>query len=327
MWMGGSKHKTKGVLMRKAVVFLIALSLMISAGGSISYAKTKKAVPEEVVIGPKKAIAVMDFENKAGIPSAIVLGSGMAEMLTTSLVNTGKFCVVERKAVSDILQEQNLAASGRTKETGAAKIGKMLNAQILVHGAITEFEAQNSGGGQGFSYAGLSLGMSQRKAHVAVNIRLYDATTGEIIDSLRCEGKASASGIDVGANVLGAGFNTGSFTKTPLGKATQQVIDQAVAFIIERMSKIPWQGSVVTVKEGLIYMNAGKNLGIQVGDEFNVYKKTEELVDPESGTVLGNEVKKIGRIKIAFVDEKFSKANIVSGEMSDFAKGDIIKME
>jgi len=298
-----------------------------------SYAKTKKTTEEEAAVaelpplkGPKKTIAVMDFENKAGGEAEWNLGSGMAEMLTTSLVNSGRFIVVERKDITDVLKEQDFGASGRTTEVGAAKIGKILNSQILVRGAVTEFSASSSGGDTGISYGGISLGMSSSKAHVAVNIRLYDSTTGEVLDSLRCEGNATASGASVGYSGV-VDFGGSGFSKTPLGKATQESINKAVYFIVTKMNDVPWQGKIASVKDDVVIINAGKTSNVNIGDEFTAYKKGEEITDPDTGATLGCELKKTGRIQVTSVEEKFSKAQATAGGAGSLATGDVIKLE
>lgn len=322
--------------MKKTVVlllcFLIAISFVFPGDAYAKKRNVKKVVVEELpsLKGPKKTIAVMDFENKAGAAAQWNLGSGMAEMLTTALVNSGRFIVVERQAITDVLAEQDFGASGRTRTAGAAKIGKILNAQVLVRGAITEFGTRSKGGGGGISFKGVNLGMSSSSAHVAVNIRLYDATTGEVIDSIRCDGKATASGLSggySGSGLGGFGFGTSTFAKTPLGKATHQTIDKAVYFVARKMDNVPWQGKIVDVKGNTVYINAGMDSNIYSGDEFTVYKKGEELIDPDTGISLGSEDTKIGRIQVVTVEEKFSKANAIAGSIRTFGRGDIIRLD
>ncbi|MCK4463313.1 MAG: hypothetical protein KAU58_03275 [Candidatus Omnitrophica bacterium] len=322
--------------MKKTIVLLLYILITISfVFPCDSYAKRRKV--KEVVIeelpplrGPRKTIAVMDFENKAGAAAQWNLGSGMAEMLTTALVNSGRFIVVERQAITDVLTEQDFGASGRTLDVGAAKIGKILNAQVLVRGAVTEFGTRTKGGGGAFSFKGINVGMSSSSAHVAVNIRLYDATTGQIIDSIRCDGKATASGISggySGSELGGFTFGTSTFAKTPLGKATHQAIDKAVYFVVRKMDRVSWQGKIVDVKGDIVYINAGMNSNIRLGDEFTVYKKGGELIDPDTGISLGSEDTKIGRIQVITVEKKFSKANAVAGSVRIFGRGDIIRLD
>lgn len=321
--------------MKKTFILLICLLITVSfIFPDNSYAAKRKK--EEVALelpalkGPKKNIAVMDFENKAGVPAQWNLGSGMAEMLTTALVESGRYNVVERQAITDVLAEQDFGASGRVRKAGAPKIGEISPAQVLIRGAVTEFDTRTEGGGHSFGFRGINVGLSGSNAHVAVNIRLYDATTGQVIDSIRCEGKASAGKISGGYTGSGLGgftFGSSAFKKTPLGKATQKAVNEAVFLITTRMDRIPWEGTIVDVKGDVVYINAGGNSNVFGGDEFTVYKKGEELIDPSTGVSLGREDTKVGRIQVFSVEDKFSKAHATAGSINSFSRGDIVKAD
>ena len=300
--------------MRSKVVILIAivaLSLGWASSGSCADAL-------------KKTVAVFDFQNDSGYSSIANLGQDFSAQLSDALVQSGKFIVLTRTDLDVVFAEQDLAASGRMAQSNAAQTGKAIPAQILVKGQITEFEENTSGGGQGLSIKGVSLGMKKSSAHIAVIIQLIDSTTGEIIESKRVEGDASAGGLSVGYS--GAfDVNSSSFKKTPLGKAAQITIDQAVNYIATKLSGLPWKGKVVTVKDGIVFINSGKTAGVASGDTFNVYKEGEALVDPDTGMNLGSEKTKIAEIKIAEAQDKFSKAQVTSGPADQVGKGDIIE--
>ncbi len=272
--------------------------------------------------GPKKRIAVMDFEDKS-IGSYTGLGSGMSEMLTTALHETGKFIVVERKAISDVLTEQDFGLTGRVRKETVSKVGDILGAQILIRGAVTEFEETKQSRGGAISFQGVSLGASGASAHVAVDIRMYDANTGVVLESHRSEGLAKRKGLNLGISTHGVAFGGSDFQKTPLGMATRQSIEDMVKFITEKMEERPWQGRVIKVSDNTVYINAGSEMGISVSDAFCVYNLGEELIDPETGLSLGAEKSKIGEIQVSSVEPKFSKAVIVSG--SGFKSNDIVE--
>ncbi len=292
------------------IVFAI-IGLTHDAFASTKKHKTLKS-PEDLPppAGPKKTIAVMDFENKASASSQIHLGEGMAEMLTTALIDSGRFIVVERQAVQDVLTEQDFSASGRTTPAGAPKFGKMLNAQILIKGAVTQFGMMESGGGGALSIKGIDVGLAASQAVVGVDIRIYDTTTAQVLDSVRCEGRASSTGLDFGYAEHDWGFGTSTFQNTPLGKATAKAIDKAVVAIITRMQDVPWEGRIIKMSGDEAYVNAGAESGINAGDSFVVYRPCEELIDPQTGLSLGCETERIGTITIAEVHEKFSKASV-----------------
>lgn len=271
----------------------------------------------------KKLVAVSNFENKTSYVGQILLDEGMADQLTDALIQSGQFIVLERQTLGDVMAEQDLAASGRAAKSATASTGKITSAQILVKGAITEFEEKSASSGMGVGFKGFGIGTERSEAHVGVIIRLIDTTTGQVLDSRRVEGKAEAGGVAWGAKVGGVRFGTEGFSKTPLGKAVQIAIDNAVAYIAEKMRAIPFQGRVVDVKENVIYISAGADTGVTIGVTFTVYSKGEELVDPETGELLGSEEERIGSVRIIDVKEKFSKATVVEGQ--GFKKGDIIR--
>ncbi len=287
-------------------------------------ATAQKRAPQ--YYGPKKRIAVMDFENK--VPdSHRNIGTGLTEMLITALYETGRFIILERKAVQDVIREQDLGYSGRVEQETAARVGQLLGAQLLVRGAVTEFEENAGGGALGGIIPGEMFGggLGVTKAHVAVDVRMYDANTGVIVAAKRAQAKARSVGIllaGVGrtGNILGGGLST----RTPLGKATRECIEKIVQAIVNKMENIPWQGRVVTIKQGKVYINAGADSGIKAGEILIVYRPGEELTDPETGMSLGSEERMIGKIKVIRPEKKFSVCDFIEGV--GFQRGDVVKM-
>lgn len=302
----------KGVLRR---VFLSGLICLVLSGAVfVSYAAA----------GHKKIVAVSRFENKTSYSGQVNLGDGMADQLTDALMQSGEFVVLERQTLKDVFDEQDLAQSGRMAKSKSARTGLATSAQVLVKGTITEFEAKSGGGGSGINLMGLKLGAKKGEAHVGVIVRLIDTTTGQVLQSQRVEGKAKSGGFNLGLDINGIGFGTDGFNKTPLGKATQIAIDNAVEFIASKMKNIPYKGNVIKVSGDTVYLNAGKRSGANTGEIFAVYSVGEELMDPDTGELLGSEEERIGTVKVYEVKEKYSKAKVENGG-SGIKKGDIIR--
>ncbi len=274
--------------------------------------------------GPKKSIAVMDFENRSGFSGEWTLGDGMSDMLTTALVQANRFIVVERPKIAKILQEQDLTASGRTAKVDVARIGKLIPAQIGVTGAVTEFSFEKQKTGIGFEYKHVGVGFVTGAAHVGINLRMFDTTTGQVLFSERVEKKASYTGIEADYTNKSLAIGGEHFQKTPLGKATHEAINDAVYRIALNMQKVPWKGSIVMVQGEKIIINCGKREGIVPGQKFIVYSKGEELTDPETGEILGAEESRAGSVSVVQVKEKYSYAAIDEGE--SFKRGDILRL-
>ncbi len=283
---------------------------------------TKKGAP-----GLKKIVAVAKFDNKANVSSRWNLGSGMQAQLINALKRSGKFIVREQELLKDVFGEQDLAQSGRMATSKTARIGKALTAQYLVRGTVTEFDAREVTDDGGFGVYGVRIKGGKSRAHMAVIIDLIDTTSGTIFASKRMEGKAEGRGHGGGLAVpyVPANLSFGKQKHTPVNKAMQMCIDNAVYFIIEELDKLPWSTTVVKVSEGKIIIKGGKNDGIGPGLEFNVYRKGEELRDPDTGELLDVETKKIGKIRVTKVKDKIAFATPVLGQ--GFERGDLVKTE
>ncbi|MCK5493234.1 MAG: hypothetical protein KAJ14_09005 [Candidatus Omnitrophica bacterium] len=272
----------------------------------------------------KKTVAVFEFKNDSGYRSKVNLGTDFSTQLSDALVQSQKFVVLSRKDLDVVMAEQDLAKSDRFAKAKAAKTGKIIPAQVLVKGQITEFEENTSSGGQGLSVKGFTIGSKKTSAHVAVIIQLINSTTGEIIESKRVEGNAKGGGLSLGYSG-DFSINSSNFRKTPLGKAVQIAIDNAVDFIGKKMDDIPWKGKVILSKGEEVFINAGSAAGIKGGDTFSILREGEALVDPDTGIELGRDTAKIAEISITEAKVKFSKAKVVGVPLEPITTGDVVE--
>ncbi|HLG18039.1 MAG TPA: CsgG/HfaB family protein [Blastocatellia bacterium] len=290
--------------------------------------------------GPKLRIAVMSISGTAfreyvkedrdsrsttiALPPPAEFALGLTEMLTTELVKTGRFIVVERASIKDVTGEQDFGASGRVNKETAAASGRVIGAQTLITGDITEFAYNQTSIGGTFKPIKILKAKSDRvTAMVALDIRLVDAVTSEVIFSQRAEGKASMTGASAELTRRDQEFSVSGFKNTPLGHASREAIENAVAAIVSGMKAVPWSGRVIDVREGLVYINAGSEQGIRPGMEFDVYHQQPPLVDPETGKTLGTPDRKVGTLRVTTVEEKYSVAEITSG--SGLARNHLVR--
>lgn len=194
--------------------------------------------------GPKARIGVGEFQDKTakggwtggwlgmfGI-SFPQIGEGMRDMLTTALFNTNRFVVLEREQLDEVLKEQDLAATGRIKKGTEAPTGEIYGAELLITAAITEFEGAAKGAGGGTKILGVRVGGGVKKAHIAMDIRIIDTKTSQIVAATSVEGSATSVGLG-GATTIGGSLPValGGFSKTPTEKAIRVCIQKAVEYI------------------------------------------------------------------------------------------------
>ena len=279
--------------------------------------------------GLRHAIGTKEFENQAGWHGQWQIGNNLSVMLESALYDTGRFVIVEREKLRDVLAEQDLASSGRTaKAKKVAQTGKVRSAKYIAAGAVTEVEESQSGGKGGFSFKGIRIGGGKSDAQVTIIAKLIDTTTGEIVAKERIVGKAGNTRLNVGLSVSGLNTDLGGFKKTPLGQAAQDSINQAAAFIAKKMEEFPFEGSVIKVtKKGQVLINRGEEFGVAVGQELVMTEEGETLIDPDTGAILGEEEgEEIGKLRVAKVAEKFSYCAVTAGE-TDPDPGTVVRVD
>jgi len=233
----------------KSIVFLVIFSLAVLSSSVLAEdikttVETGGPSAGEALIyqGPKARIAIASFECKAAecydwYNSRI--GDGLKDMLATILFKTGKFILLERGEGLDAIKEEiDLSQSEYVEKGKDIQKGLLEGADILVMGAVTEFEPEASGSKAGgvvvpwkVPFVG-GVKVDKNNAYIAADIRLVDTRTGRVISVAKVEGEAKSW--DVG---VGAGFAVGSvalaggmskYKNTPMEKAVRAMLANAV---------------------------------------------------------------------------------------------------
>ena len=227
-------------------------------------------------------------------------------MLETHLTQIGRFKIIERARVDEILQEQginNTFGDGRTAGGGFNVEG----VDYLVYGSITKFGQRQEEVSTG------SFSSSKTITEFAADIKVVDASTGEVriaeIADVRIE---TASGISTGK------FQNSSGAGDPLAESQRIAAKKVAAIIATGIFPIE------VVKAGeTIYVNYGEAI-LDVGDVLKAFRKGEELIDEATGINLGAEEEEIGTIEIFEVTDKFSKGRLLSG--NQVSSGDLLRI-
>lgn len=140
--------------------------------------------------GMKAKIAVGGFDVKAAKATGAI-GDGLREMLVSALHQNGYFVVVEREDLRGVLAEQDLSRSPQAKN-GSTLSGDIEVADIMVFGAVTEFEPQAGGSSFMTPLRGVPLAMGARItwSQMAMDVRVVDVRTGRVLGAERIPGMA-----------------------------------------------------------------------------------------------------------------------------------------
>jgi TolB-like protein len=85
---------------------------------------------------PKKILAVVDFEVIRGNEQAV--GRVTLEELTSALIESGHFTIVERSKLKTVINELELSLSGLARQTSDKAIGNLLTADLILTGTLAD---------------------------------------------------------------------------------------------------------------------------------------------------------------------------------------------
>jgi curli biogenesis system outer membrane secretion channel CsgG len=194
--------------MRKAILIVMILFLAIGT-----------------IYAEKPRIGVLRFTNQvAGLTWwKAQVATELQDLLISELVSTRAFQVLERKEINAVLSEQDLSASGRVSKATLVKMKRIKGAKYMIAGTVAAFEQSQSKGGR-IGFKGIGLKGKKSKTYIAVDVKVIDSETGEIVDARTIEA-------NIKAKAIGASLRSGSFSvagekakKTPTGKAIRACI-------------------------------------------------------------------------------------------------------
>ena len=120
----------------------------------------------------------IDFSSlDTGIPV-----DGIEAIVIDAMNRSGRFRLVERTQLGSVLDEQDLAASGRVAQPSGAATGKILGAEVLVQLEITDYQPGTSG--KDIGVGGLlakdipllgGVKIKNREGRLGLNLRMIDA--------------------------------------------------------------------------------------------------------------------------------------------------------
>lgn len=220
--MNGDERRTRHVAARALLACVLAIGAML-----LSIPATCRAAD-----GGKPVLGVLKFQDETGaLPFQGGIGRVLTNILTNELAARPAFTVVERRRLQAILEEQDLAASGRLRPGDGARIGQLTGADYLVMGTVTAFEeGVEKKQARGF-FGGLGGSRESSTAYLAIDLRVVDTSTGEIAQARTIEGRTTRTASSVSLAAGGAGFGYEALHNEALAKVVRAAIIEAIDYL------------------------------------------------------------------------------------------------
>ena len=221
--------------------------------------------------------------------------------IETAIVQSGKYTLMERSRLDDLLKEQGKGAGGLIQ--GSGELGGFAGIDYLIYGRVTNV---------GLSSENLFI-VTQCKANFAIDIRVTDMQTGEIRLTKNVNAQDEVA--------------TGGAEENPCRGVTfaslSGLADSAAREIVEAMSQALFPVKLARVTSGEVYLNYGEGF-LNKNELLKVTAMGEGFLDPDTGEVLGAEETLIAIVQVESTRPKYSVASIIFQD-GDLNVGDIAR--
>jgi curli biogenesis system outer membrane secretion channel CsgG len=255
----------------------------------------------------KRKIAVGRFTNETTYGRSLLndadldrIGKQASDMLTSRLVMSGQFIVLERPDLVKVQREQQLAGAGN-----------LVGADTLVMGSVTEF-GRSVGGKVGF--------LSSTKTQLAkakVDVRLVDVKTGQAYFSATGAGEASTEVGEV------AGFGGRSdYDATLNDRAIAAAISDLIDRIVSKLSDRPWRTDILEVQGGQVFVTGGKTQGLRAGDPLLVMEAGQTVKSAQTGFEVALPARQVAALRVL---STFGDSEVNEGSVCEITSGTVEK--
>jgi curli biogenesis system outer membrane secretion channel CsgG len=254
----------------------------------------------------KRKIAIGRFTNETLYGKALLtgdqtdpLGKQTSDMLSTQLVQSGRFLVFERP-------DLNLA---RNEQVLSGVSGNIIGVDTLIVGSLTEFGREIEG------QAGFLSDTKRQVARAKVEIRLVDVKTGRVFFSASGTGEAA---VEAGT-VMGFG-NQAGYDSTLNDRAIGAAISDMMNALVSKLQERPWRTDLLKVDGNQVFITGGERQGVRPGDRLAIMQTNGTVRSAQSGFDIDLPPTEIGEL---IVDSTFGDDETNEGSICHIVSGSI----
>jgi hypothetical protein len=256
--------------------------------------------------GFRRKVVTLDFENKTTYEQEKI-GEAAAKRLNDRLEATQRVVTMDQAVVSEALKKQGSTFRNLTDPSAMKQANQTLGIQAFALGTVADVSLLSS-------KASDTSDEEVSFATAKVEIRLIDASTGNLLRTF------------IGRSPI---FGTKESGENSRGKAVLKAIDLSLDEIVDPLLRqlefLDWTTTIARIEGDSLYINAGKQSGLRIGDTLEIYQPGKEIIHPSTKISLGwttGQLKGLIRITDLFgVDAAAGK--VVEGK--GFAIDDVVK--
>lgn len=279
---------------------VVGFVLAAAATTTFGQASDKPRLAIRKIDATTSAMRQAENAGQANVLRQILEGSN--SLLTTTIQRSGRFDIVAREDLVEILREQDLAESGNmnASDSQAARPGRLAGAGYVATVTVDNFQDVS----QRADFAGHfgENAAERRTIQLQATLKIFDSTTGTLRESATITLQRSAQN-----EVLPGVEQSGRSTNALIGEITRHFAAEAANEILDRLAP----AKVIAYTMGIATVNRGEGTGIKSGQFWELFFSGDHMFDPDTGENLGVEEIPVGWGRVVSVHPKFSRLQVI----------------
>ena len=233
----------------------------------------------------------------------------LTDIFIRNLAGSGKLTVVERAKADVLLAEIERAEGGELGHSAVAKKGGALGVQYVALGTLT-YAARD---------VELKPGAYTQRTHriergeIRVDLRILEVPTGRIVASVPGKGRLERR---IDEDTLEPRPLPGSF----IADLQEELAHDLMIKTVDAL----YPFKVVSVRGGTAFADRGQNFRIQKGEVYEVIRRGEPVIDPDTKEVIAFDEEVLDRVTVTDVFQKACRIE-TGNTASRIRPGDILR--
>ena len=264
----------------KFIVLLLSAQMLLSCSTGViqrdNQGKRPRAEERRYFSGVKKKIALLPFFNESPFESED-LEINATEELRLEMTKSGEF-IVDPSSAKLFGNSKEIYAGGGLKLVQLTRQAKIAGINFIIFGRVIDARVREKSDEIGI--------VRQTKSYTEskVEVRVFDVNAGKEIYTETLNGFADDSTYRFFASDREDYL---SYRRDLLRYAVRVGVRKSIPKILELASKLDWVGRVAKIIGSKVYLNAGRESGINIGDILKIITEGTEIYDPETGALIG----------------------------------------
>ncbi len=267
-------------MVKKIFLCLISLQMFVACSSSViqrdMQGKRPRAEERKYFSGVKKKVALLPFFNESPFESED-LEINATEELRMELTRSGEF-IVDPSSHKVFGPSKEIYAGGGMKLVQLTRQAKIAGINFIIFGRVIDARVREKSDEIGI------VRQTKSYTEAKVEVRVFDVNAGKEIYTETLNGYADDSTYRFFSSDREDYL---SYRRDLIRYAVRVSVRKSIPKIIELASKLDWVGRVAKIIGTKVYLNAGRESGINIGDILKIITEGTEVYDPESGALIG----------------------------------------